>query len=109
MNTQNEPLEVRLQREARNKIWEKLTDSDSLWNTVDDVISHTIAEFRKEAVSAIEREKKLVVSDIREIEREDDDIIEVNTAWLRNERNRVSNEATTIAITAVEGVGKNEL
>ena len=93
MNTQNEPLEVRLQREARNKIWEKLTDSDSLWNTVDDVISHTIAETLKEAIE---------LSDL--IERQEPD--GGTKQWMAFKRFRNTLRDRLAATTAVEGVGK---
>ena len=53
-----ETLKEKLQREARDRIWENLTDSDSLWHSVDEAISHTISETLAEAVRVIGNEEQ---------------------------------------------------
>ena len=132
MTTQNETLESRLQREAREKIEERFEEVGSGYSNEDywfilrhaeEIVSHTIAETLKAAVSAEESNdvQKMLLADnermrvagcklaeaAQRVIREYDGIHRLSLAvaeWskaIADEGNR--------AITAVEGVGKNEL
>jgi len=56
-------------------------------------------DWLRSEIEKLEGGMKPTPEDIREIEREDDDIIKVNTAWLRVQKNRANNTTLTSIIT----------